>query len=73
MRSQASTHEMNICNVNTDVWQSSLMKLDASMRHSEGYFFEVKPVVCQTFIINLSGATTHTHHDRDPTDEAEAF
>jgi hypothetical protein len=64
---------MNICNVNTDVWQSSLMKLDASTRHSEGYFFEVKPAVCQSFIINLSGATTHTHHDWNPTDEAEAF
>lgn len=32
---------MNICSVSTDVWQRSRIKLDASSRHSDGYFLDV--------------------------------
>lgn len=30
-------------------------------------------VLDKSFVINLFGATTHTHHDRNLTDKAEAF
>ena len=42
------TYEMNICKVKTEVWQSSRMKLDASKRHSEGYFFDVNSIAMLT-------------------------
>jgi len=34
-------HEMNICSVRTEVWQSRRIKFDASRRHSEEYFLDV--------------------------------
>ena len=36
---------MNICNVRTDEWHNKRMKCEACNRHSEGYFFDVKPMM----------------------------
>lgn len=35
---------MNICSVKTEEWHSKRMKCEASVRHSDGYFLEVKPI-----------------------------
>ena len=61
------TYAINICKVKTDVWQRRLMKWDASKRHSEENFLEVKPTdkirTNPIFLLNLS----LTHHNRNST------
>ena len=46
------------------------MNLDASSRHSEGYFFEAKPV---KFLVVLPTAARDwfTHHNRDTTRKSQ--
>ena len=53
------TYEMNIWSVRTDEWHRSRMKCDASRRHSEGYFLDVKPMMTG---IPLSQAVSDNHN-----------
>lgn len=64
---------MNIWRVKTEVWQRSRIKLDASKRHSDGYFLEVNSKRVKVKNALKICAKKRTHHDRDSADQAEAL
>lgn len=67
------TNEINICSVKTDVWHNRRISFEASSRHSDGYFLEVKPEAKTNQHTIGSVHLGHTHHHRDTADKAETF